>query len=258
MRTDNIVSVIEPIIRQSGTILLDHFQTQLTRTRKGDKGFYTEADLASEEYIKRELGILYPEVAIIAEESGFNNITSDYCWVIDPLDGTTNFAHGLPYFCVSIALTYKGEPQFGIIYQPLTNELFYAYKGKGAFCNGNPMVVSTTPLEQSLLFIGFPYAKGESFLHVLKHLESVSARTFAFRHLGAIALDLAYVADGRGDGVFFEDLEWWDVAAGILLIQEAGGLATTYKGEPVRNGYYTCIAGNPVVYKALQPLLQGP
>src|SRR5688572_18903690 len=133
-KNDDLALRIAPIIRHAGSILLTHFTTKLTRTDKGyDQGFVTQADIESEKYLITALKAIMPDAAIFAEESGQSTTNSDYCWVIDPLDGTTNFACGLNYWCISVALTYKNKPVFGMIYQPLLNELFYAQEGKGAF-----------------------------------------------------------------------------------------------------------------------------
>jgi len=248
---DNLVQLVEPIIRKAGDIVLSYYQKTLVWKEKKDKGFVTEADIASEEYLISALRKVLPEAAFFAEESGVQG-NSDYRWVIDPLDGTTNFAYAIPYFCISVALTYRDIPIFGIIYLPLTDELFYAEKGKGAFLNGNRInVAQERPLQKSLLLVGFPYAKGEAFLSVFNHLRAISQHTYAFRHLGAIAVDLAYVACGRADGVFFEDLAWWDVAAGILLIEEAGGKVSTYENENVTPLYRSFIAANDTLHAHL-------
>lgn len=243
---------VEPIVRKAGEILLSYFQKQLVWKDKGSHGFVTEADLAVEDFLIKSLELLIPGVDFFAEESGERNNGSDYCWVIDPLDGTTNFAYGLPYFCISVALTYKQKPVFGMIYQPLLDELFYAERAKGAFLNGQRIkIAESRPMEKTLLMVGFPYSKGEEFVHVLQYLEKISKQTYAFRHLGAIALDLAYTACGRSDGIFFEGLGWWDVAAGTILIQEAGGMATTYSGGPITPEYESYVAANQRLHTQL-------
>src|SRR5262249_50711623 len=141
---------------------------------------------------------------------------------------------GFPYFCISVALTYNDEPVWAGVYQPITKEFFYAAKGKGAFLNEKPIRVSQTDsLKKSIIAIGIPYAKTPEFKQVIKGLDRVAPVTDAIRHMGAAALDQAYVAAGRFDGVFFEQLGWWDIAAGMLLIQEAGGIVTTFEGGKV-------------------------
>ena len=249
----DLVSNVEPVIRKAGEIVLSYFQKKLTWSDKRENGFATQADFASEEFLIAELSNIMPEAAVFAEESGKQGSNNaEYCWVIDPLDGTTNFAYGLPYFGISVALTHKNVPVFGMIYVPLFNELFYAVQGQGAYLNGERIqVAQERPLDRSLLLVGFPYAKGQAFVSVLQNLEEISPRSFAFRHLGAIAVDQAYIACGRADGLFFEDLAWWDVAAGIILIKEAGGKVTTYKGNEVSPEYHTYVAANDKLHKRL-------
>jgi myo-inositol-1(or 4)-monophosphatase len=256
MQSNNLRAHVEPIIRKAGEILLSFYHQRLTWKEKDQRGFVTEADIASEEFLIKQLSALFPEASFFAEESGSRGEeNADYCWVIDPLDGTTNFAFGIPYFCVSVALTYKHEPIFGMIYVPLFNELFYAEKGKGAYLNDQQIwVAQERPLKKALLLVGFPYEKGKAFLEVLQQVQKISSRAFAFRHLGAIALDQAYVACGRADGLFFEDLSWWDVAAGLLLIQEAGGVVTDYAGEKISPEYSSYIAANPELHRKLLSL----
>jgi len=244
---------VEPIIRRAGEILLSFYGKNLTWHDKKDQGFATEADLASEKFLIEELGKVLPEASFFAEESGSQGSdNAEYCWVIDPLDGTTNFAYGIPYFCISIALTKNKKPVFGIIYVPISDELFVAQKDQGATLNGKPIsVAKTRPLARSLLLVGFPYAKSKPFLSVLSSLEEITPRSYAFRHLGSAAIDQAYIAAGKADGLFFENLGWWDVAAGLLLIQEANGIVTTYEGGPVTPSYKTYIAGNPELHAKL-------
>jgi myo-inositol-1(or 4)-monophosphatase len=248
---------VEPVVRHAGTILLSYFRKHHLQThRKQDSSIVTEADTASEKYIIGELKKIFPEASVLAEESGGGDRT-DFCWVIDPLDGTTNFAHGLPYFCISVSLTFKGSPIFGIIYQPLTDELFYAEQGKGAFLNGENMHVSNLgELQKGMVLIGLPYAKSETFLHLLRDFELVAKKSYAVRHMGAAALDQAYVACGRVDAVFFEDLAWWDVAAGVIILKEAGALVTDFQGNEVVQGYKSYIAAGPKLYPELLKLVK--
>ncbi len=246
---------LEPIVRKAGDILLSYYGKQLIRQEKPRHGFVTEADHASEQYLIENLAKVLPEASFFAEESGKSG-SGEYCWVIDPLDGTTNFAHGLPYFCISVALTHKDIPIVGIIFQPLSNEVFFAQSGKGAFLNGDKINVSApVGFDKSLIALGLPYAKSKS-VPLIHAAESVIKQAYAFRHLGAIALDLAYVAAGHLDGVFFTHLAWWDVAAGMLLIQEAGGMISDFTGNALNPAYNSCIAGGLQVYETLQSLLR--
>lgn len=248
---------VEPIIRKAGEIVLSYFHKKLTWHEK-DQGFVTQADLESERFLIQELSKVLPEASFFAEESGRSKGENDYCWVIDPLDGTTNFAHGLPYFCISIALTYHNKPIFGVIYQPLLNELFYAQEGQGAYLNGQRIsVAQEVPLDKSFLLVGLPYEKDQGYKRVMEHLQQISPRTYAFRHMGAIALDQAYLACGRADGLFFEGLSWWDIAAGILLIKEAGGMVTTYEGDTITITFNSFLAAPKKLYRILLPFFKG-
>ncbi|MCX5922537.1 MAG: inositol monophosphatase family protein [Candidatus Dependentiae bacterium] len=252
---------VAPILKKAGALVLSYFHKNLTRTEKFDhgasSGFVTEADLASEQYLIEQLRGVIPEAHVFAEESGNVGEKSDYCWVIDPLDGTTNFAHGLPYFCISVGLTCKDKPVFGMIYQPLTDELFYATVGKGAFVNGVRLATSQEALNKSVIAIGLPYAKNTAYAHLLEKAPFIARQVYAIRHFGAVALDIAYVASGRLEGVVFEDLGWWDVAAGIVLVHEAGGFSSDFEGIEVGPAYRSFLAaGNPEVYKKLFLLLK--
>jgi len=250
--------LVEPVVRKAGEILQSYYGTKLKRYDKGaNDGFATEADKESERYLIDQLHQILPQAAFYAEESGVSG-AGDYCWVIDPLDGTTNFAQGLPYFCISVALTYQGVPVFGAIYQPLLNEFFYAVKGHGAFLNDRPLRIDqTVPWEKSVVVVGLPYGKGRPFKHLFAHVPTIAEQTYALRFNGAVALDLAYLAAGRLDGLFCEDLRWWDVAAGMLLVSEAGGTVTDFQGNPITASYKSLAAGNRQVHERfLQVLTQ--
>lgn len=240
---------LKTIIIEAGTRVLASFNNPVIATRKAHGDFATHADIASEQYLIKELGVLLPEASFYAEESGVSGEPSDYCWVIDPLDGTTNFYHGFPYFCISVALTYKGVPQIGVIYQPLSNELFYAQKGEGAWLNDQSLKMGTAKPARTLLLVGPPYEADAKATRLLQKLVAVSPTTYVFRHTGSVALDCAYVAAGKADGLFFMDLKWWDIAAGLLIIQEAGGTVTMGK-----NGQ-SLVAGSSIVYQDLMNII---
>lgn len=252
----SLPATIEPIIKRAGEIVVSYFRRIIQCKIKKTGGFVTEADLASEQYLTKQLEQVLPGASFIGEELGKNDGCTEYCWVIDPLDGTTNFVHGIPYFCISIALTLKDEPLFGAVYQPLTDEYFYAERGAGAFLNGRRICVSSVEhLHQSIPVIGFPYKKERQFEHLLKLTNEIAPKTYTFRHFGAAALDQAYVACGRLDAVLFEDLGWWDVAAGMLLIEEGGGIVTDYEGKLVDSHYKTFVAAGPHLYTQLKELI---
>jgi len=248
---------IKPIIKGAGEIVCLYFQKTFSSEKKKDGSIVTQADLASEQFLTEKLQLLFPEAGIIGEEKGNNGLKSDYFWVIDPLDGTTNFSRGLPYFCVSVALTYKGNSVFGAIYNPLTDECFWAQKGKGAFLNGLKIRVSSiSSLKKGVVAVGLPYRQGVPFKGIFEKMGVLAFKSFAFRHFGAIALDLAYVAAGRLDAVCFEGLGWWDVAAGMLLIEEAGGIVTDFKGNQIKEGYTSFLAAGKELYDPLRNLLE--
>jgi myo-inositol-1(or 4)-monophosphatase len=245
-------AAVELIIRQAGDLLLSYRFKQLPRTEKKDAGFVTEADRATEQFLIKNLSRLAPEIGFFAEETGKTNGGNDYCWVIDPLDGTTNFSYGVPHFCISVALTHRDMPVIGFVYQPLLNELFFAQKGKGAFLNGKPIAVSKTKsLEDSFLLFCTPYGKNDEAKKLFKSTLELSQQAYSLRLLGAMALDQCYVACGRFDGIFTQELAWWDIAAGMLIIQEAGGIVSDFKGNGVGPDFRTYVAGGREVQRLL-------
>ncbi|MEP6824454.1 MAG: inositol monophosphatase family protein, partial [Ramlibacter sp.] len=176
--------------------------------------------------------------------------------IIDPLDGTTNFIHGFPVYCVSIALAVRGKVEQAVIFDPSRNDLFTATKGRGAYMNERRLRVSKrTQLKESLISTGFPFRPGDNFNNYLRMMADVMQRTAGLRRPGAAALDLAYVAAGFTDGFFETGLSPWDVAAGSLLVTEAGGLVGNFSGEPDFMHHKECVAGNPRIYGQLVPLL---
>jgi myo-inositol-1(or 4)-monophosphatase len=212
----------------------------------------TYVDKETEKMIVTQLKEIFPEAAFLTEEGTTEQLTGkEYTWVIDPLDGTTNFLQHIPVFCVSIALVKNGRPILGAIYDPMQNESFYAWKGGGAWMNGKRIQVSQTPLlSDAVIATGFPYArKNISSLIVLLRLILEEAR--GLRRLGSAALDLAYTACGRFDGYYEALINPWDVAAGILLVEEAGGLVTDMDGQ--LNPLYSphILAGNPFIHEVL-------
>ena len=227
-------------------------------SQKQVNDFVTEVDHASEEAIIDTLLTAYPGHAIWGEETGRTRGAqdSDHVWIIDPLDGTTNFIHGFPVYCVSIALTVRGKVEQAVVYDPTRNDLFTATKGRGAFLNERRIRVSKrTQLEQCLISTGFPFRKGDNFPAYLAMMGEVMQRTAGLRRPGAAALDLAYVAAGYTDGFFETGLSPWDVAAGSLLVTEAGGLVGNFTGEPDFLEHKECLAGNPRIYGQLVPIL---
>ena len=227
-------------------------------TSKGPNDFVSEIDQLAEAAIIDTLLAAYPGHAILAEESGREHgaKNSEFCWIIDPLDGTTNFLHGFPVYAVSIALAFRGVVQQAVVYDPTRNDLFYASRGRGAFLNDKRLRVSKrTRLADSLVGTGFPFRKGDSFQRYLKMFETVMQACAGLRRPGAAALDLCYVAAGWYDGFFETGLNPWDVAAGSLIITEAGGLVGNFTGESDFLYQREIVAGNPKVYGQLVALL---
>jgi myo-inositol-1(or 4)-monophosphatase len=220
--------------RDAGHLLLEKFGRITAVTKKGDINLVTEADLASEELIVERIRSYYPKHSILAEEGGeVITIGGDksWKWIIDPLDGTTNYAHGYPCFCVTLALEHEGDIVVGVTFDPTRDELFAAERGRGATLNGKPIHVSANDkLGDSLIVTGFPYdfKQRDNFA---RHLTEFLLNSRGVRRDGSAAIDMAYVACGRFDGFWEEGLNPWDVAAGKLLIEEAGGVITYYDGS---------------------------
>ncbi len=225
---------------------------------KSPNDFVTEVDQAAERAIIETLLDAYPGHGILAEESGRTHGArdSDHVWIIDPLDGTTNFIHGFPVYAVSIALAVKGQVQQAVVYDPSRDDLFYASKGRGAFRNDRRLRVSRrTRLAESLIGTGFPFRKGDNFKRYVKMFEDVMHQCAGLRRPGAAALDLCYVAAGWYDGFFETGLNPWDIAAGSLIITEAGGLIGNFTGEADYLYQRELVAGNPKVYAQLVQIL---
>lgn len=220
--------------------------------------FVTEIDQAAEKAIIETLLTAYPGHGILAEESGqeFGAKNSDYVWIIDPLDGTTNFIHGLPVYCVSIALAYRGKIEHAVVYDPSRNNLFTATRGRGAFLNDRRIRVSKrAQMRDCLIGTGFPFRQGDNFKAFMAMVTDVMPRVAGVRQSGSAALDMAYVAAGFADGFFHNGLSIWDIAAGSLLITEAGGLVGNFTGEADFLEQRECMAGNPRVYGNLVTVL---
>ena len=242
------------IVLRAGDIQLAHFHRDVRIDKKGAIDLVTEADLEVERMCRRVLGERFPAHAILAEELAPEPGTdgaSNHCWVFDPIDGTTNYAHGLPIFCAALGLEIDGRMEIAAIYDPTRRELFTAERGGGAYLNGAPLKVSAaSSLVDSLLVTGFPYDVHEDADEVLGLFGEFVRRARAVRRLGSAALDMAYVAAGRFDGFWEDNLKPWDVAAASLLVEEAGGVVSGTDGSPflVRGGHVL----------ATTPALQGP
>jgi len=243
--------------RAAGNIIIRHIDNiqDLPVNVKGRNDFVTEVDRQAEAVIIESIRKAYPNHAIMAEESGAHG-NHDYLWIIDPLDGTTNFLHGFPQFAVSIALQHKGVLTQAVVYDPLRQELFTTSRGHGAYLNDRRMRVSRQKnLEGALLGTGFPFREQQRFEYYLETFRTLSPLAAGIRRAGSAALDLAYVACGRLDGFWEFGLEQWDIAAGALLIEESGGIISSING----NNYLTSgdiITGNPSVYSEIKKLIE--
>ncbi|MGI4855675.1 MAG: inositol monophosphatase family protein [Janthinobacterium lividum] len=225
-------------------------------TKKQHNDFVTEVDKASEAAIIGTLLAAYPDHSILAEESGATDNRSDYQWIIDPLDGTSNFIHGFQYYCVSIALLHKGVPTQAVVYDPTRNDLFTASRGAGAYLNDKRLRVGRRDrLADGLIGTGFPFRDTDGVESYMKLFAKMTESCAGLRRPGAAALDLANVAAGRLDGFFEQNLKPWDVAAGTLLITEAGGLVGNYRGDANFMDLGEIVAGNPKIFAQMVRLL---
>jgi len=236
------------IVLEAGKLFEEGFNAAKEVRHKGTVDLVTQFDVAVENLLKERIADALPEFTIIGEESADEHQRAERAIYIDPIDGTTNFIHKIPFCAISIGVWENGIPVSGIVYNPILNELFSAERGRGAFCNGKKIVVSEmTDLQQSLLATGFPYTKvemGRDFRWVLKTMENLLPHTQDIRRLGAASVDLCYVANGVFDGFYECNLKPWDVAAGILLVQEAGGTVSNHLGETYRLGDPIIVATN--------------
>ncbi len=255
-----MINVAVKAARAAGAIInraaLDLEAVRISQKLVND--FVTDVDHAAEQMIIETLLGAYPGHGIWAEESGREHGAKDseFVWIIDPLDGTTNFIHGLPVYCVSIALAVKGKIEQAVIYDPSRNDLFTATKGRGAYLNDRRLRVSKRiRMQECLISTGFPFRPTDNFDTYLKMMADLMPRTAGLRRPGAAALDLAYVAAGFTDGFFELGLQPWDVAAGSLLVTEAGGLVGNFTGEPDFLEQQECMAGNPKIYGQLVTIL---
>lgn len=246
----------------AGKLLKEGFGTSFSISSKKERhDLVTEYDVRSEKTIISHITSVYPDHIFLAEESGTSGTAdssdSSVRWVIDPLDGTVNFAHGVPVFAVSIAAEVRGELTCGVIYHPLLDELFVAEKGKGAWLNGKQIHVSTTQtLSDSFLVTGFPYSVSSNPSDCIDHFYRFLKLGLPIRRLGSAALDLAYTAAGRFDGFWEVELSPWDVAAGVLLVEEAGGKVSQYSGDAYAISDRTIAATNGVIHEEIIEVLR--
>jgi myo-inositol-1(or 4)-monophosphatase len=224
---------------------------------KGEIDPVTEIDLLCEQEVIAIIKKQFSDHAFLAEESGATEGDADHLWIIDPLDGTVNYAHGYPCYCVSIGYQCKGEVVVGVVYNPCLDELFVAEKGQGATLNGKPISVSPiADLKKSLLATGFPYDISESSDNNLNHFQDFITECQAIRRPGSAAMDLCYTAMGRFEGFWELKLHPWDYAAGWLMIEEAGGTVTRFDGTPFKMGDRSVLSSNGQIHQAMVDILQ--
>ncbi|MDQ3169965.1 MAG: inositol monophosphatase [Acidobacteriota bacterium] len=251
-------TAIEAVL-EAGRIQLSHFRSGVRIDKKGTIDIVTEADVAVEKMFRALIAERFPDHAVIAEEMGQGGAAgASHEWVFDPIDGTTNYAHGIPFFCSSLALEIDGVATVAAIYEPLRKELYTAERGVGAWLNGEPLKVSTTEaLIDSVVCTGFPYSildEREAPVAMFGRFLGVSR---AVRRFGSAALDLAYVAAGRLDGFYETDLNRWDIAAGALLVEEAGGKVSSYTGQPFRSRSGEILASNGRLHEPMRAVILG-
>lgn len=241
----------------SAGILKKHLGRLTAIQKKGPKDLVTEADIESEKHIVDTIREKFPEHDIFAEESREkNHVESNYRWIIDPLDGTTNFAHQVPIFSISIAFAVSGEIRVGIVLQPISGELFTAVKNKGAWLNGHPIDASECrSLSDALLVTGFPYDVKKDSRHYMTRFENMLSASQGVRRLGSAALDLCYVACGRFEGFWEEHLQPWDTAAGALIAEEAGASVTDFSGNPYTIHKREILAANRHLHDEMRTIL---
>ncbi len=249
---------IADLCKTSGNILLKYFGKDLNQHEKVDAGFVTQADIESENYIINTIKKSFPESDIIAEESGEDIENNRKKWIIDPLDGTTNFASGIPFFAVSIALEEDGILTHSGIYNPVTEEFFYCAKGKGVFLNGKSVKVSShDDMVKSIFSTGDYYYRGKNFQKSMELFNKVYEITRVVRVSGSVAMSLAYIASGKYDGFWMESFNYWDVAAGILMVEEGGGKVTDFYGRQIKKGSSIIAANNKLLSELIPVLSNG-
>ena len=253
-----LTTAVEAVVR-AGDVMLQRFGTDVRVDKKGAIDLVTEVDVAIEREFRARIAERFPEHKVLGEEMGGSlEVPEGPCWVFDPIDGTTNFAHGIPIFCSSLALEIDGVAQVAAVYDPTRRELFTAERGGGAFLNGKPMKVSAAEtLLEAVLVTGFPYDVHSRVAEIVGLFGEFVGRARAVRRLGSAAIDLCYVAAGRMDGFWERDLNAWDIAAGALLVEEAGGTISNFKGEPFASRGRDVLASNGTIHQAMLDVIAG-
>ena len=255
---DHYLGIAQEVARQAGSLLKDNWlRTKTVEIKTDIVDLVTNVDRAADALITEALHTRLPDHQVLAEESALSGPASPYRWYIDPLDGTTNFAHTFPHFAVSLGLTYESHPIVGVVYDPLRDELFCARRGTGASLNGRPIQVSSIPsLDRSMLLTGFPYDRRQRSQFYLSFYQAFMLHTQGIRRSGSAALDLCYTACGRADGFWEWRLYPWDSAAGALIVEEAGGRMSDFGGETFELAGEQLLASNGKIHRALIEVLQ--
>lgn len=254
---EEFLKFAEDASQMAGDMLRQNIDSSREIVYKGAVNLVTEFDKRSQEIIFSHLSAQFPDHDFLAEEDLCEQRGSEFRWIIDPIDGTTNYAHNFPIFCVSIALEWKSKVVCGVIYDPMRGEMFSAISGKGSFLNGQRILASTTrALDASLLATGFPYDVRESDVNNIDHFANFATRVQAIRRCGSAALDLCYVACGRFDGFWELKLSPWDVASGILIVEESGGHVTDFKGKATNIYGKDLLASNGLIHEQMIQILK--
>jgi myo-inositol-1(or 4)-monophosphatase len=257
LNIDECAELGETVVREAGRILIEHYRTDFAVEHKDTVNLVTEVDLAAEEWIVSRIRKAFPSHSILAEEKHNSAPAGRISWVIDPLDGTTNYAHGYPVFSVSIGLEVSAKLEWGAVYDPVRDDLYTARNGDGAFCNGAPLRVSgVSSLNASLLATGFPYDIRTDSQTNLDNFCAFAVRTQGLRRSGSAALDFCSVAAGRLDGFWELKLNPWDCAAGYLIVREAGGMVTNFRGQPGSIYDRQVVASNRLIHEEMLAVLE--
>jgi myo-inositol-1(or 4)-monophosphatase len=245
------IPVMSAIAREAGALLMQYFDQHIKIEYKGEADLVTIADRKSEALIRERIRARWPDHDVLGEEEGLRDTGSEYRWYVDPLDGTTNFAHGFPVFCVSMGLEHRGNMIAGLCFDPTRDEMFSAERGKGALLNDRPIQVSkVSRLAESLVATGFPSHKRHKNPNIFFY-HQITLHTHGLRRAGSAALDLCSVACGRFDGFWEFNLNPWDTAAGVLVLEEAGGRVSDFHGGPFQLNSRETLASNGLIHDAL-------
>lgn len=256
MMNTEIKGFIQHTILNAGKILMEYFHNVHRIERKNGGGLVTEADKRSEDFVISAILREFPDHSILAEESGTHGVDQAHKWIIDPLDGTTNFANDIPWFCISIAYEHEGNIAIGAIYNPVMDELFLAEQTKGAYLNDKVIKTSKrTNLSDSLLATGFYYYKGPELDNAIQRFRKMKHHVLGIRRIGSASLDLAYTAAGRFDGYWEQGLSPWDIAAGVLIVKEAGGIISDFKGKECTIYDKEIMASNGLIHQRMVEVL---